>query len=282
MIQLKKETVLTKFLLNIIVALIISLVGFNLLRHTQFYRTTDQEVYGFFSMVRYALFEYPAETFANITHDYISFWEKRGENDSLRQYIETVSDWELKEKLYLEEIENLKALNGLDSVYSDIEMISGRVIDRSFESWNRIVTIDIGEKDGVSVNDGVISSHGMVGKVILVNENNSIVSLLTSNDDHTKISLIIEIDENTFVSGILNNYDYNSQTFDIQLMDSSDALRTNQRILTSGLGGHFPKGLYFGEVSEIRQVADGVGISVKANSDVNFNAIEYIRVVKTP
>lgn len=261
--------------------LIISLFGFNLLRHTNFYRTTDQKVYGFFSMIRYTIFEYPAETFSNFSKDYLGFWERRHENDDLRRYIETVADWELKEKTYQEEIENLKALNELESVYTDIEMISGRVIDRSFESWNKVVTIDIGENDGVAVDDGVIVAGGMVGKVISVSENTSLVTLLTSNDEHTKISVVIDVGESK-VNGIINNYDYETQTFDIQLLDSSDALEKEQRIVTSGLGGHFPKGIYFGQVDEIRQVAEGVGISVKAKSSVNFNDLNYIKVVKSP
>jgi len=277
----RKKTTLTSFLIKIIVVLSVALLAFNLLRHTQFYRTTDQKVYGFFSMVRYSAFEYPVKTFSNFSKDYLGFWERRHENDELRRYVETVADWELKEKTYQEEIEQLKKLNELDSVYTDIEMISGRVIDRSFESWNKIITIDIGEKNGVVVDDGVIASSGMIGKVISVSENTSLVTLLTSNDEHTKVSVVIDAGDEK-INGIINNYDYETQTFDIQLLDSSEAIEKGQAIVTSGLGGHFPKGLYFGEVDEVLQVAEGVGISVKAKSLVNFNGLNYIRVVKTP
>ena len=278
---MKRETSLTKFLLNMIIVLIISLFGFNLLRHTKFYRNTDQKVYSFFSMVRYSLFEYPVETFTNFSQDYLSFWERRSENDELRQYVVNIADWEIKEKTYLEEIERLKALNELDSTYTEYELISGRVVDRSFESWNKVVTINIGSKDGVKVDDGVIVADGLVGKIIAVNENDSLVSLLSSNDEFSKISVVI-MSEKEKVNGVIKNYDFETQMFDIQLMDANDKIKKGDVIVTSGLGGHFPRGLYFGQVGEIKQVADGVGISVKAKSDVNFNGIDYVKVVKVP
>ena len=278
---MKRETSLTKFLLNMIIVLIISLFGFNLLRHTKFYRNTDQKVYSFFSMVRYSLFEYPVETFTNFSQDYLSFWERRSENDELRQYVVNIADWELKEKTYLEEIEKLKALNELDSTYAEYELISGRVVDRSFESWNKVVTINIGSKDGVKVDDGVIVADGLVGKIIAVNENDSLVSLLSSNDEFSKISVVI-MSEKEKVNGVIKNYDFETQMFDIQLMDANDKIKKGDVIVTSGLGGHFPRGLYFGKVGEIKPVADGVGISVKAKSDVNFNGIDYVKVVKVP
>lgn len=278
---MKRETSLTKFLLNMIIVLIISLFGFNLLRHTKFYRNTDQKVYSFFSMVRYSLFEYPVETFTNFSQDYLSFWEQRSENDELRQYVVNIADWEIKEKTYLEEIEKLKALNELDSTYAEYELISGRVVDRSFESWNKVVTINIGSKDGVKVDDGVIVADGLVGKIIAVNENDSLVSLLSSNDEFSKISVVI-MSEKEKVNGVIKNYDFETQMFDIQLMDANDKIKKGDVIVTSGLGGHFPRGLYFGQVGEIKQVADGVGISVKAKSDVNFNGIDYVKVVKVP
>lgn len=278
---MKRETSLTKFLLNMIIVLIISLFGFNLLRHTKFYRNTDQKVYSFFSMVRYSLFEYPVETFTNFSQDYLSFWERRSENDELRQYVVNIADWEIKEKTYLEEIERLKALNELDSTYVEYDLISGRVVDRSFESWNKVVTINIGSKDGVKVDDGVIVADGLVGKIIAVNENDSLVSLLSSNDEFSKISVVI-MSEKEKVNGVIKNYDFETQMFDIQLMDANDKIKKGDVIVTSGLGGHFPRGLYFGQVGEIKQVADGVGISVKAKSDVNFNGIDYVKVVKVP
>lgn len=278
---MKRETSLTKFLLNMIIVLIISLFGFSLLRHTKFYRNTDQKVYSFFSMVRYSLFEYPVETFTNFSQDYLSFWERRSENDELRQYVVNIADWEIKEKTYLEEIERLKALNELDSTYVEYDLISGRVVDRSFESWNKVVTINIGSKDGVKVDDGVIVADGLVGKIIAVNENDSLVSLLSSNDEFSKISVVI-MSEKEKVNGVIKNYDFETQMFDIQLMDANDKIKKGDVIVTSGLGGHFPRGLYFGQVGEIKQVADGVGISVKAKSDVNFNGIDYVKVVKVP
>ena len=49
------------------------------------------------------------------------------------------------------------------------------------------------------------------------------------------------------VNGVIKNYDFETQMFDIQLMDANDKIKKGDVIVTSGLGGHFPRGLYLGK-----------------------------------
>lgn len=278
---MRQNNPLRKFLSVMITILVIALLSLNMLKKLTIYDKTEKKVYGFFSMIRYGLIEYPVETFTNFTSDYTTFWQQRQINDHLRTQLEEAALWEVKEKEYKEEIETLKELNKLDSVYSQYDLIPGRVISRSFDSWNKVVTIDIGTKDGVAEGDAVIVSNGILGRVIDAGEKQSIVSLMISNSDFTKISVTIQADGKN-VNGIIESYDVETNLFKIELMKNEKTVAPNQNIVTSGLGGNFSRGLYFGKIESIETVATGVGLDIYAKSDINFQALDYVKVVKEP
>lgn len=278
---MKERKPLRRFLVTMIVVLVFSLMSLNVVKKLTIYDKTEKKVYGFFSMIRYALIDYPVETFTGVTSDYASFWQQRDVNDLLKKDLEYAAQWQMKEKEYLDEIESLKALNELDSVYTDLEFISGRVLNRSFDSWNKALTINIGTDQNVAEGDAVMSAQGLIGKVVGVDKNSATVSLLTSNSDFTKVSIAIQTKDNR-VHGIVHSYDSDKDLFNIQLMKSEKDIEIGQKIVTSGLGGNFPKGLYIGVVDDIETVATGIGLDIFAKSDVNFQAINYVKVVKNP
>lgn len=278
---MRERKPLRRFLSFMIVVLVISLLSLNILKNLTIYDKTEKKVYGFFSMVRYALIEYPVQTATRFTQDYASFWQQRDINDLLKDQLEDAALWQIKEKEYQAEIASLKALNELDTVYTDLTFISGRVITRSFDTWNKFVTVNIGSSDGVEEGDAVMSSSGLVGKIIAVDKNSATVALMTSNSEFTKVSVSIHTDGKT-VNGIVHSYDFEKDGFNIQLMKSEKSVAKGQKIVTSGLGGNYPKGLYLGEVSTIETVATGIGLDIFVKSSVDYQALDYIKVVKMP
>lgn len=278
---MRERKPLRRFLSFMIVVLVISLLSLNILKNLTIYDKTEKKVYGFFSMVRYALIEYPVQTATRFTQDYASFWQQRDINDLLKDQLEDAALWQIKEKEYQAEIASLKALNELDTVYTDLTFISGRVITRSFDTWNKFVTVNVGSSDGVEEGDAVMSSSGLVGKIITVDKNSATVALMTSNSEFTKVSVSIHTDGKT-VNGIVHSYDFEKDGFNIQLMKSEKSVAKGQKIVTSGLGGNYPKGLYLGEVSTIETVATGIGLDIFVKSSVDFQALDYIKVVKMP
>ena len=269
-----------RFLMMMIVILVFSLVSLNIVKNFTIYDKSEKKVFGFFSMIRYSLIDYPVETFSNFTTDYASFWEQRHVNDLLKKELEDAADWQIKEKEYLQEIESLKALNELETVYSDMDFIAGRVLNRSFDSWNKVLTINIGTNHNVVEGDAVVATNGLIGKVVGVSKDSATVSLLTSNSEFTKVSVAIQT-KDARVNGIIHSYDAEENLFNIQLMKSEKSIEIGQKIVTSGLGGNFPKGLYIGEIKNIETVATGTGLEIYAKSEVNFQGIDYVKVVKS-
>jgi rod shape-determining protein MreC len=98
----------------------------------------------------------------------------RAENDQLRNELITAID----DKRQLEQYKGLQEQNeqgGLKS-YNPVE---ARVIARSPSSWYQTFQINKGSSDGVQVDQPVVNSAGLVGKVKSVSGGNASVMLLT-------------------------------------------------------------------------------------------------------
>lgn len=279
---MKRRPKYRSILLILIFTLVMALLSMNVLKRNRYYETSERKFYGFFAMVRYALIDYPIETFTNFSEDLAVFWDRRYENDALKNNLENASLWEQKVKELESEIEVLKALNELDSLYTEYEFVSGRVKNRSYETWNEVLTINVGENQGVSINDGVITPQGIIGKVFDVSSDQASVILITSNRDNSKMAIKVHIDDSNFIYGIVNQYHHDTQEFELQLLDGSKTILESMEVTTSGIGGIYPAGLRLGQVSRIKSVPDGVGVVVYVKSDVDFDGVSYLKVVKLP
>ena len=271
---------LRKFLLVMIALLSVSLIATNFLKRNHYVQTAEKKFYSFFSMIRYSLFDYPSKTFSNFAEDYARFWEQRSLNDDLRQQLQSSAYLESRVKQLEKEVESLKELNKLNSVYTEYELVSARIRNRSFDSWNQVVTLDVGSDDGVKVDDAVLDLHGLVGRVIEVNSDNSVVSLLTANDVYSKVSISFDVDGSE-VNGIIESYDFETKTYVVRVLDTDKTISEGIKVYTSGLGGVFPKGLFVGEIETVENAADGVGVRANIKSSVNFGLLDYVKVVRT-
>ena len=276
---MKERKPLHKFLGVMLGILVFSLMSINVIKNLNIYQESEKKVFGFFSMVRYSLIDYPVSTFTGFTKDFASFWQQRDINDILRDKVDYVASVELENKQLKKELKELSELNDLEDLYFDYDLISTKVLNRSYDSWKKELIINVGSNKGVAVNDAVIAAKGLVGRVIKVEKDYSVVSLITSNSDYTKFAISIHAGEEN-INGIIDSYDAETGSFVIQLMEASKAIEPNQEVSTSGLGGEFPQGLYLGRVSKVEAVSKGVGLDVHAKSSVNFNSLNYLKVVK--
>ena len=59
----------------------------------------------------------------------------------------------------------------------------------------------------------------------------------------------------------------------------SDILE-NDVVLTSGMGGMFPRGIYIGTVSKVKNDKYNISKTLYIKSDQDFNNIHYVTVLK--
>lgn len=172
-----------------------------------------------------------------------------------------------------EDNQQLKELLDLNRTLSDFEYVNATVLYRNVSYWLDTITIDKGEQDGVRVNDSVVTKNGLIGKVVTVNKDNSVVSLLTTDD-----SYYVSVSVNGS-NGLLYTYDKKEQALKVKGIDKKEEIKEGDAVLTNGLGGLFPKGLYIGKVKKIENDTYDLSKVVYVDVEQNFNDIAYVMVV---
>lgn len=174
--------------------------------------------------------------FSNLTADQATLSELQEEVEQLR-----ARNAELEEQAG--SAERLQELLDLRSSY-DLQSVSGTIVSGSNDSWSSTVTIDRGSASGVTSGMPVMTSAGVIGQVVSCGPSSSTVRLLS--DEGSSISALVQ---STRSHGMLTG----SATGEVklELVSSNQDVQVGDSIVTSGLGGVFPKGLPIGEVVSV-------------------------------
>ncbi|PGM56982.1 rod shape-determining protein MreC [Bacillus sp. AFS053548] len=148
------------------------------------------------------------------------------------------------------------------------------VTKRDFDTWNSFVEINKGSKNGVKINTNVMTSQGLVGKVIEVSENSSKVELLSAVKYYSYIS--VQPKNNHQLQGLIKGSDEKTGYLKMTLFNVNDKLKAGEIIVTSGLGGIYLPGIEIGKVKEVK--IDNLGLNQTAYIEplYDLNDLEYI------
>ena len=158
---------------------------------------------------------------------------------------------------YLREFLNFKNREEYQFVGSD-------VISRGNISNLNTVLINRGTSDGISNNDPVLSSRGVVGKIITSSDHNSSVQLIS--DGNFRLSVRIMPSE---AEGILHWR--NDKVCEIFEVKKTADINIGDLVVTSNLSTYFPPDLPVGEVISIHDKSDSFNkvIRLKLHSDLS-------------
>ncbi len=182
---------------------------------------------------------------------------------------------ELKAKLLqVEEIslqnQRLRALLGfVDDL--DRPALPAQVIGEDASNWARTIVIDKGTKSGLRNGLPVVAAEGVVGRIIKISQNSARVLLIT--DASSAVAALIQ---RTRTRGVARgqgqdlSVEYALRTADIEVGDL---------LVTSGMGGIFPKGLPLGKVADIEKGQFGLFQQVKVETMVDFSHLEEVLVI---
>jgi len=161
--------------------------------------------------------------------------------------------------------ERLEALVGLQSTYS-LKSTAARIIGASSDAWNDTVTLDKGSTSGFAVGMPVCSSGGVIGQIIEVSATTSTVRLIT--DEQSGVSAMLQ---DSRAQGMLQGQA--DGTLRLSYITADADVKTGDIVITSGLGGVFPKGLPLGTVSSVERASNAVyyTIVVRAASTAENN-----------
>ena len=158
-------------------------------------------------------------------------------------------------------------------------LISCEVIGRDGTGWWQTARLDKGAASGVAEGRAVITPEGLIGRTVSVSDRTADVLLLS--DPSCKVSVrFARLGVFGVVEGLGKKpgeqpacrMDFISQTSEVQLGDE---------VVTSGLGGLFPKGLLVGRVSKVEMNEAGLYQTAWIDSSAGLGALEYAFVAAT-
>ncbi|MBO8126189.1 MAG: rod shape-determining protein MreC [Firmicutes bacterium] len=157
---------------------------------------------------------------------------------------------------------------------SQYQLLAARVIGRAIPDWFNVIQIDKGKLDGVEPGMAVISTEGVVGQVRQVSANSA--SVLLALDSRSAIGGITEksrdfvlLEGDTAEPGLLK----------VKPLSNDIRLEPGTKILTSGLGQVYPKGLLVGEVVKVKQDRYGLTVTGWLKPATDFARLEEVFVI---
>lgn len=177
------------------------------------------------------------------------------------------------------EIKELKDALELNKTLTEYEPINATILSRNKSYWFNNLTIDKGKSSGIKRNMAVITRHGLIGKISKVYDNSSEVKLITSDDINFKVSIAIKTNEEENYA-VLNGYEVGTGLIKASGIDKTTTINKDDTVLTSGLGGMFPGGIYIGTVERIESDKYNLSKTLYIKTNQNFNDIHYVTVLK--
>ncbi len=151
------------------------------------------------------------------------------------------------------------------------EKVFAEVIVEIDKPFSRLLIINKGTEEGIRPNFGVVTPRGIVGKVQSATSIQSIVQLIT--DARTQFPVLIQRTRTKAMMKVKDNQLVISQ------IPRRLELYENDRIITSGLAGIFPKGIPVGRIKQIEKKEFGLFQSVILSPAVELNKIEEVAVI---
>ncbi len=165
--------------------------------------------------------------------------ELRIENDSLKL---TISQLQSKAA----EADRLGLLLHFKANNEETPMVGARVIGTSAGTASRTIEIDRGERDGVRLNQAVITPDGAVGKVIEVYRDSAQVLLLTDNASGVG-AMLVDSRIQSPVGGT------GELMLTMKYVAAEDTVNVGEKVVTSGMDKIFPRDVPVGTVVEVKQ-----------------------------
>ena len=210
------------------------------------------------------------ESFQNVFYESIKnkryIKDVKKENLTLREKIEFLENQILKYKQEKETYNQFVNQKDRISVFNIGDTIIANVIHSANFFNNKYISINVGKEDGIIDNMAVLSSEGVVGQIIKVEENNSVVMLIT--DPKSRIPAFTE---KTNENGVVIS---NEEDEDLKFAPYNEYSTPidGEYLFTSGFDGIFPRNIPIAKL--VKKDDSFVAIPV-----VDINKIFYVNVI---
>ena len=234
------------------------------------FRFYDRLVVGLTSPIQKVI-SWSLEQLASGFENYVYLWHTRQDNLTLleenRKLLNTIANLRetQQENIRLSKLLQFEEKFNLQSVVA-------RVIAKDVSTEFRSLRINRGENSGIRRNMAVLTSEGIVGRVFRTTSGTSdIVTILDL------LSAVDAIVERSRARGVVEGW--MDDACQLKYALRTDDIQPGDILISSGLGGIFPKGVSVGTVSKVNRKPFGITQEVEVRPSVDFSKLEEVLVV---
>ncbi|MCE5212472.1 MAG: rod shape-determining protein MreC [Deltaproteobacteria bacterium] len=195
------------------------------------------------------------------------------ENKNLKKKINELNAVIVSYQESYQEAQRLKKLQYIAD-NSNYRFITARVIGREQAAISRTVMINKGSADGLKNGMPVVASPGLIGRLVDVSWHVSRVLLFI--DENSNVDAIVQRNRTQgIISGAGSRgmiLKYVSKTQDVQVGDI---------VVSSGMGGVFPKGWLIGQVIHIDRQDGGLFLKIYVAPFTDFSKLEEVMILSS-
>ncbi len=224
------------------------------------------------------------KVFTNMGNGISNFFGYFSNVDNLKSEIEALKteNAELKNELEKSEAkalqnDELRKLLSMKEAYPELELQAAEVISRDPSNWYNTFVIDKGAVDGVAVNQSVVSvNKSLVGRISEVGTTWARVT--TINDPGNAAGAeVVRSGEYGIVEG--DSSQLSEGYCRLSYVSKNANIIVGDKVITSGLGGIYPKGLSIGKVLEIRPDMQGISQYAVISPEADIENLKAVLIV---
>ena len=200
----------------------------------------------------------------------------QAENIALKQQLDQLTGAAFR-------IENLEAENallnklvGYKNAHHQQKLVPARVIALNMGELRDACLVDKGREDGVQQGMLIIAGSGLAGVVDEVYPSSSRMTIISSS--RTRIGARVLRAESRAV-GVVTGLSLTGTTLKMQYLPREADIKDGDSIVTSGVGGKYPSGIYIGTVSKIEVDAGGLQKLAQIKPAANLASLEKVFIL---
>ncbi|MEA0555114.1 rod shape-determining protein MreC [Lysinibacillus irui] len=220
----------------------------------------------------------PANYINGIFNNIDSLLNTYEENKRLKARLEDFAVVQAEATDLKSENSKLRELLGKTESLKAFNPIHATVIARNPDQWEEKIILDKGSSHGVQKNMAVMTAKGLVGKITLVTPFTSEVELLYTNNPNYRVSAMVLGEKEAY--GLIEGFDEERNELIMKRIDSSMKVKEGEQVVSSGLGGIFPKGVPIGEITEVSTDDHGLTKMAYVEPSAEFSILEHVVIAK--
>lgn len=198
------------------------------------------------------------------------------ENQALRAQIDQLRQSTIDTTEILAENARLRVMIDYKKTAPQFDFATATVIARDPSSWTNIIVIDRGSAHGITKDMPVVTPQGLIGNIVQVYTNSAKVQLIL--DPRSAVGTLVQRPESRVAAIVEGNGAKPLTPRMVNLARDADVIK-GDKIITSGFGGIYPKGIFVGEVVDVVNEEGGLLKYAVLKPAVDFDRLEEVLVI---